>query len=34
MHEHTDLWQAIQPGEEELAANSSKRQKKKEAKTN
>ena len=34
MREHTDLWQALQPAEEELAANSSNRQKKKEAMTN
>ena len=33
MHEHTDLWQAVQPGEEELAANASKRRKKKETRT-
>lgn len=34
VREFTDLWQAIQPGEEKPAANSSKRQKKKEAMTN
>ena len=33
MREHTDLWQAIQPGEEESSSSSSKRRKNKEART-
>ena len=33
MREHTDLWQAIQPGEEESSSNSSKRKRKKETRT-
>ncbi len=33
MREHTDLWQAIQPGEEESSSSSSKRRRKKETRT-
>ena len=33
MREHTDLWQAIQPGEEEPSSSSSKRRRKKETRT-
>ena len=33
MREHTDLWQAIQPGEEESSSSSSKRRRKKKTRT-